>query len=217
MSWERIALLGFGCAALLGACLVDFDDFNFVNELNPAGTGGETAASTTDTTISIGSGEQASTGAGGSPATAGPGGSTCGQQVTPPGGNCPNECSDCPGGTTCRIDCNGTSECAAMTISCPAGFDCEVRCLGTASCSAATIDCPDTYGCNVICDADQACLNATLNCSSDGACSMDCQNAVDACTASQLQCGGNTCGAVCAGASGNPIVTCGPSCDCNPC
>lgn len=137
----------------------------------------------------------------------------CGVDPQTPVGRCPDACDSCAG-DVCTILCDGGFEC--NSIMCPEGWPCNVVCSGSYSCSTTSIACPDLYACTVSCSGLYACSTATVSCGSDASCALECDSGFNVCSATQLECGAGKCSATCETSSA-PTVSCGPSCDCEPC
>lgn len=145
-------------------------------------------------------------------------GQCCGDGLAAPGGACPEACTGGCAGGTCTILCDDEDECKGMNVVCPADFDCVVSCVGIHSCRDADIDCPPDHRCDVTCDgaAEHPCENTKLTCT-NGPCSLACLPGIDPCKGNvEVLCGTNACDITC-DADKPKVVTCGTSCQCEPC
>ncbi|MBW2529028.1 MAG: hypothetical protein JRI23_32930 [Deltaproteobacteria bacterium] len=141
-----------------------------------AGTAGSTGTGTAGSGGTSGSGSPTGqggevTGTGGTGGTSAGGsgaGGICGQDFSPPGGTCPDECTGGCDNGTCTISCNSVGVCENLTLTCPAGFACHVRCFNGDSCRGAQIHCPDDYPCTVLCAWNNSCTAATIHASAEG-------------------------------------------------
>lgn len=141
----------------------------------------------------------------------------CGTILPAVGGACPPECTGgCNVATgTCTIACDSVQACQVMTITCPSGFHCLVNCQDVQSCQGAVVECPSGHACGVDCLGDQSCQTLQLMCA-DGPCTLGC-SVNGACESdTTVVCGPDRCAATCVGGE-QPMLSCGPSCSCEPC
>lgn len=101
------------------------------------------------------------------------------------GTGCPSQCTSCPDGHSCRIECSAATPCG--NVQCPADFDCTVRCTSGAACGE--VDCAQARSCDVGCTTTLACGSVT--------------------------CGKNECMVRCSGSAACPTVDCATSCSCD--
>ena len=139
---------------------------------------------------------------------------SCGEDPTPPGGQCPIVCNGgCIDGNICIIRCGSSGECASTFIYCPPGFACQVECLDGSVCFDTTINCPADYHCEVICEFG-GCNNTFINCSAEGSCSLNC-GFDGSCYEVEVNCGNDACTVDCGTFLNSVNVNCGNSCGCN--
>jgi hypothetical protein len=127
---------------------------------------------------------------------------------------CPAACTGGCDGGTCRIACDGTSECQVTTLTCPDGMNCEVSCTGLSACQVSTVFCPDGGYCAIYCAFTSTCQFLDIY-GGDGAVDLRCSG-LSACQAGELWCGDGPCMSVCDGVSSSlGAEHCAASCDCD--
>src|SRR5262245_16157730 len=174
-----------------------------------ATTSAESSASSSASTSTT---ESGSTGAATSGST-GPG--ECVDDPSPPGGECPPECTAGCSDGTCRIECVGEMTCIDSMIVCPADFACSVLCMGHETCKGTPVICPADYACEVECIGLDSCA-PQIQCGT-ASCSLHCGE-VDPCTDTTLGCGAGPCTATSdAPRQAQPTVDCGDACACALC